>query len=90
MRYSVYVSGRMPLAYYSPAENDRVLQLFSARKALPRTIALPEMTGFYNTDSNLFNFTQTIALPEMTGFYNPILSGSQYFRTIALPETAGL
>ena len=47
MRYSVYVSGRMPLAYYSP-----------------------EMTGFYNTDSNLFNFTQTIALLEMTGFYN--------------------
>ena len=25
MRYSVYVSGRMPLAYYSPAGNDRVL-----------------------------------------------------------------
>ena len=26
MRYSVYVSGKSPLAYYSPAGNDRVLQ----------------------------------------------------------------
>ena len=50
MRYSVYVSGRMPLAYYSPAGNDRVLQPLCISPLIKFiTIALLEMTGFYNS-----------------------------------------
>ena len=52
MRYSVYVSGRTPLAYYSPAGLERVLTGFYNKQVIitnsHTTIALPEMTGFYN------------------------------------------
>ena len=44
MRYSVYVSGKSPLAYYSPAGNDRVLQPYRY-KASDLTIAPLETAG---------------------------------------------
>ena len=54
------------------------------------TIALPEMTGFYNK-LRIFPLSgQAIALPEMTGFYNSENLCQFPHSTIALPETAGL
>jgi len=38
MRYSVCVSGKSLLAYYSPAGNDRVLQLLLGASARPLTL----------------------------------------------------
>ena len=68
MRYSVYVSGRMSLAYYSPAGNDRVLQHHCCVNAFAVfTIALPEMTGFYNPILSGSQYFRTIALPETAG-----------------------
>ena len=45
MRYSVCVSGKSPLAYYSPAGNDRVLQRATAFMEIILTIAPPETAG---------------------------------------------
>ena len=75
MRYSVYVSGKSLLAYYSP-EMTGFYNSFREVQLLHATIALPEMTGFYNREkpSSLSFFT--IALPEMTGFYNDIVFSS--------------
>ena len=54
------------------------------------TIALLEMTGFYNTNCESLNDVVTIALLEMTGFYNSENLCQFPHSTIALPETAGL
>ena len=69
MRYSVYVSGRMPLAYYSPEMAGFYNCSFVYFKSFC-TIALPEITGFYNPIKQPVYAQMTIALPEMTGFYN--------------------
>ena len=69
MRYSVYVIGRMPLAYYSP----EMTGFYNSKVNPPsgwKTIALPEMTGFYNAPPTKHAMLNTIALLEMTGFYN--------------------
>ena len=50
MRYSVYVSGKSPLAYYSP-EMTGFYNLTLVAISTVHTIALPEMTGFYNVSS---------------------------------------
>ena len=46
MRYSVYVSGKSPLAYYSPEMTGFYNIMYIS--FVDFTIALPEMTGFYN------------------------------------------
>ena len=91
MRYSVYVSGKSPLAYYSPEMTGFYNQIY----IIPFfffTIALPEMTGLYNAGFLLLPVPLTIALPEMTGFYNTTVNESCFFNvfTIALPGMAGL
>lgn len=54
------------------------------------TIALLEMTGFYNEENQSECNCLTIVLLEMTGFYNKKGTHPGAFLTIALPETAGL
>ena len=53
------------------------------------TIALPEMTGFYDRDTDLQVVQHTIALPEMTGFYDPFGLPLLPLVTTALSGTAG-
>ena len=53
------------------------------------TIALPEMTGFYDFILFLKEVTHTIALPEMTGFYDPFGLPLLPLVTTALSGTAG-
>ena len=88
MRYSVYVGGKMPLAYYSP-EMTGFYNLKKIKVSVISTIALPETAGFYNSNGSVVYNQRTIALPEMAGFYNGF-SIHIFFLTTALPETAGL
>ena len=46
-----------------------ILSMSAAECRWP-TIALPEMTRFYNSNATFFQVECTIALPEMTEFYN--------------------
>ena len=53
------------------------------------TIALPEMTGFYDHGGPRRHPRRTIALPEMTGFYDTSFVEMSHPMTIALPEMTG-
>ena len=66
MRYSVCVSGRVSLAYYSP-EMTGFYDRMDLWQTAGHTIALPEMAGFYNPDNFDLFFLLTIALPETAG-----------------------